>query len=66
MLSLHGLSGEEYGTVSYVVPTGTTTVSVPLTSAGITALDAGNVVQVDVVPGFQWPVFGYRMFLQSA
>jgi hypothetical protein len=66
-LSVYGPAGEQYGTAGYVVPyRGMTTVSVPLTSAGIAALRAGAVVQVDLIPDFQIPSFGYRMFLRAA
>ena len=53
---------------------GSATVSVPLTSAGVAALGAGTVVQVDLVPdsvmiapGLEASLIGssgYRMFLR--
>jgi hypothetical protein len=75
-LSLHSLVGEEYGKARYAVPSaGTMTISVPLTSAGVAALRAGTVVQVDLVPdplviapGSQPMLIGssgYRMFLRA-
>ena len=69
-LVLHSEAGEEYGQASFVVPAaGATTVSVPLTAAGVTALRAGTVLRVDVVRAghdpppanpFIWPS-GYRV-----
>ena len=72
-LSLHSLVGEEYGQARYFVPSAGTTVSVPLTSAGVAALRAGTVVQVALVPDPPDPLLfapvsipsGYRMLLRA-
>jgi Ca2+-binding RTX toxin-like protein len=65
-LRLRGPAGEEFGTAGYVGSfVGLTIVSVPLTSSGIAALQAGTVVQVDLIPDGAMELFGYRMFLQA-
>jgi RTX calcium-binding nonapeptide repeat (4 copies) len=63
-LSLDSLTGEEYGSTAYVVPPdGTITISVPLTAAGVAALRAGTVMQVNLV--HVGVSSGYRMFLRA-
>jgi Ca2+-binding RTX toxin-like protein len=72
-LALHSEAGGEYGRAPFAVPAaGATTVSVPLTAAGVAALRGGTVLRVDVVRAghdppaanpFIWPS-GYRMFMR--
>jgi hypothetical protein len=70
-LALGGARGTDFGSVHVEVPPGTLNmaVAVPLTPAGIDALQVGTTVRVDIVPDHPDSIdrrAGYRVFIRAA